>query len=86
MKKIKTTLKYKNKITVQSLKIYVFKLWNLSMRLVNFRPEYSRYGGETLFNDALKAFESDSKLALKTINMQEEKIKLLTIFKCSIYS
>lgn len=48
-------------------------------KLVNFRPEYSRYGGETLFNDALKAFESDSKLVLKTINMQEEKIKLLTI-------
>ncbi len=74
------------RILVKILKILNYLL-NIKLindfKLVNFRPEYSRYGGETLFNDALKAFESDSKLALKTINMQEEKIKLLTILSAA---
>ena len=74
------------RILVKILKILNYLL-NIKLindfKLVNFRPEYSRYGGETLFNDALKAFESDSKLAFKTINMQEEKIKLLTILSAA---
>ena len=74
------------RILVKILKILNYLL-NIKLindfKLVNFRPEYSGYGGETLFNDALKAFESDSKLALKTINMQEEKIKLLTILSAA---
>ncbi|MDE7056583.1 MAG: hypothetical protein K2O64_05020, partial [Lactobacillus sp.] len=40
-------------------------------------------GGEALFNDALKVFESDSNLALKTRDMSREKIKLLTILSAA---
>lgn len=70
------------KILVSILKILNYllhiKLIN-DFKLVNFRAEYSRYGGESLFNDVLKVFECDSNLALKTINMSKEKIKLLAI-------
>lgn len=47
--------------------------------LVNFRPEYSRYGGKALFSDVLQVFEVDSRLALMTINMSETDNKLFAI-------
>lgn len=74
------------RILVKTLKTLNYllhiKLIN-DFKLVNFRPEYSRYGGELLFDDALKAFESDSNLALKTVDMSKEKIKLLAILSAT---
>lgn len=73
-------------ININLLKDILLRLDSLSAQkviydyqLVNYLPEYSRYGGKSIYNQMLTAFYQDSKNAVNTEGMDNLDKRLATI-------